>query len=132
MRRALEGALKCAFRDLRLELLTPAKTNPAIMISFPEHSTKKYPTKQNKSNNFSMRKQTNKQTKQNKTKQNKKVRKEKDECKELEIEKLTRRKLHGCCWYHFRHREEEKERWRRCCTSGCLGRTKWFLNSTLF
>jgi hypothetical protein len=57
---------------LRLELLTPAKTNPGIMISFPKYSRKKIQqkkTKQNKSNNFSVRKQTNKQT--NKTKQNK-------------------------------------------------------------
>jgi hypothetical protein len=72
IRRTLDGALKCAFRDLRLELLTPAKTNPGIMISFPKYSRKKIQqkkTKQNKSNNFSVRKQTNKQT--NKTKQNK-------------------------------------------------------------
>jgi hypothetical protein len=41
MRRTLEGALKCAFRDLRLELLTPAKKNPGILISFSKYSTKK-------------------------------------------------------------------------------------------
>jgi len=96
-----------------LELLTPAKTNPGIMISFPKYSRKKI--QQNKTK----QKQQLLCEKTNKTKQNK-VRKERDECKELEREKLTRGELHGCCWHHLWHREEEKERWRRCCTSVCL------------
>jgi hypothetical protein len=64
MRRALEGALKCAFRDLRLELLTPAKTNPGTIISFPKYSTKKI--QKNKKKQQLLYEKTNKQ---NKTKQ---------------------------------------------------------------
>jgi hypothetical protein len=72
IRRTLDGALKCAFRDLRLELLTPAKTNPGIMISFPKYSRKKIQQKKTKQKQQLLcektNKQTNKQTKQNKTK----------------------------------------------------------------
>jgi hypothetical protein len=70
IRRTLDGALKCAFRDLRLELLTPAKTNPGIMISFPKYSRKKIqPKKKTKQRQQLLCEKTNKQT--NKTKQNK-------------------------------------------------------------
>jgi hypothetical protein len=45
MRRTLEGALKCAFRDLRLELLTPAHKsrllkNPQTLQKTPTLHTK--------------------------------------------------------------------------------------------
>jgi hypothetical protein len=41
MRRTLEGALKCAFRDLRLELLTPAHTSRLLKAP---HALQKTPT----------------------------------------------------------------------------------------
>jgi hypothetical protein len=41
MRRTLEGALKCAFRDLRLELLTPA--NKSRLLKAPQ-TLQKTPT----------------------------------------------------------------------------------------
>jgi hypothetical protein len=69
IRRTLDGALKCAFRDLRLELLTPAKTNPGIMISFPKYSRKKIQQKKTKQKQQLLCEKTNQTNKQNKTKQ---------------------------------------------------------------
>lgn len=116
MRRTLEGALKCAFRDLRLELLTPA--HKSRLLKTPQ-TLQKTPTLHTKAikNQTATQKSTHRhpplataveETKPNQTKNKKekkaKARKKKSAWKVKMEKTITWRELHGC-WY--------RERWRR-------------------